>query len=140
MITVTREVAEKDIEKFATAFRLDPIKRKKLFSKNEEGNTIIDPAIELIEAGMVCVEEDGSITYSLLEPIVSDSGNVVLEKVSLKPKRIRLSEAQSLEKLDSDFDRMLKILNILSGTEMSIMKKMSMDDVNYLSSLTLVFM
>ena len=35
---------------------------------------------------MVCVEEDGSITYSLLEPIVSDSGNVVLEKVSLKPK------------------------------------------------------
>lgn len=138
MSKISKEVAVEDFERFLTAFRLDPIKRKKLNAPNEKGESIVDLPIELIQEGMVVVKDNGELEYTLLDAIKGE--NILLEKITFTPKRISVDKLKEISNIKDDIDKMATVLNFLTGVSAPIFKKISTDDMNYLSSIALVFM
>lgn len=141
MSVVSKKVAEKDFEKFLTAFRLDPIKRRKISIVNERtGKSIIAPILELIEEGMLIVKDNGDLEYPLLDKILNESGVVFLDRITFKPKRVSVDQIKEVEKIELDSEGFMKILHFLTGVEELIMGKFSNDDISYLSRVAMVFM
>ncbi|HLW10682.1 MAG TPA: hypothetical protein VKX35_09800 [Fermentimonas sp.] len=140
MSKISNDVAEKDLDKFFEVMRVDPIKKKKFFLKDDNGKVAVSGLIELLCEGMAIVNEDGEIEYPLLEPVVSDSGTPILEKVVFKPKRIKLEQFQKIQDKKDDLEQMKMILSFITGQNTSILGKISMDDWGYLSEIGLVFM
>jgi len=141
MSKISHDVAVADFEKFLTAFRLDPIKKRKISLVNPDtGLSIIDPIIELIEEGMLIVKDNGELEYILLEPLINSEKVPTHEKITFKPKRVTVEQLKAIEKIDSDTDKFGKILNILSGISELLVDKFSTDDISYCSRITTVFM
>lgn len=140
MRKVPNDVALSDFERFLSEFRVDPIKRKKMFETNEDGKSIVSGVIELIEEGMAFVDDDCHLTYTLLEPITSDSGNVLLNECVFKNTRITLEQYQKIQSEKDELAKMIKILSVITGSDGALFRKISMDDMNYLTTISLVFM
>lgn len=140
MTKITKDVAAEDFDRFLVALRIDPIKKKKLFAESEEGKNMIAAPIELIEEGMMVVLEDGSLQYKLLEPIVADSGNTIQDSLVFKPKRITIGQFEKINEIKSDIDKMKEIISHLTGVNKAFIQKLSLDDLNYITSITALFM
>ncbi|MDA3816934.1 MAG: hypothetical protein PF486_06115 [Prolixibacteraceae bacterium] len=140
MSKIANSVAEKDLEKFFDEMKVDPLKRKKLFSEGENGRLVVSGLIELLCEGMAVVNDSGEIEYKLLEPIASDSGTITLETVVFKPKRITLEKFQKIQDKKDDVEQMKMILSFITGESSSLLGKISMDDWGYLSEIGLVFL
>lgn len=140
MTKITKEVAAEDFDRFLAALRVDPIKKKKLFLEDEDGVSMTNAPLELIEEGMMIVLEDGSLEYKLLEPISADSGNVVLDSLTFKPKRITIGQFEKINEIKNDVDKMKEILSLLTGVSKGFIQKLSLDDLGYITTITSLFM
>jgi hypothetical protein len=132
MVKINHETAALDIGRFLEKFRLDPIKRVRI------ANTI-DSCIKLVEEGMLIVTEDGRLEYPLLEPIVDDAGNVKLDKLVFKNRRIRIDEIEKLN-AGKDIDKIKALLSLMCSIEPAFAGKITADDLTYVNDIASFFM
>lgn len=129
---ISKEVAVGDLERFLQAFKVDPIKRKKI------GDTLAK-CEELICNEMLMVTEDGHFEYPLIEPIVDDNQNIKLAVLKFKNRRVRVEDVEKMNS-GSDTDKMKRLISILTGVEPAFVNKFSLDDLTYLSDISLLFL
>ena len=132
MEVVPKEVAEKDIERFLTALRVDPIKRKKM----KESIAI---CVEFVMYGMLVVNDNNELEYKLLESIEDKDGEVVLSEIKFKNKRVRLD---SLEKVKNATEEsyMRELISLMTDADKLILKKTTLEDMGYLEKIGMFFL
>lgn len=135
MSVVAKEVALGDLERFMLAFRLDPIKKKRM---TEAG--IIESCLELIEEGMLVVDADNKLQYKLLEPITGSSGNVIHEDIVFNGRRIRVEDIEKVDRRANEVEQSREMISALTGVPKGIVSKFSVDDSVYLSTIARFFM
>lgn len=140
MSKIEKEFAVEEFERFATAFRLDPIKRKKLFDRTDGQPTIIDGITELIEEGMAIVDENNAIVYNLLEPTTDVKGDIHTAVCVFAPKRVSINAMQKIEEAKGDVEKMKQILSLLTGIAPAIIGKFSTADMEYVGKIATFFM
>jgi len=129
---ISKEIAIGDLERFLQAFKVDPIKRKKI-------TETLAKCEEFICNEMLIVTEDGHLQYPLIEPIIDDNGNTKVAVLTFKNRRVRVED---IEKMNSgtDTDKMKRLISILTGMEPLLVNKLSLDDLTYLSDISLLFL
>lgn len=132
MEVVPKEVAEKDIERFLTALRVDPIKRKKMKES-------IATCVEFVMYGMLVVNDNNELEYKLLESIEDKDGEVVLSEIKFKNKRVRLD---SLEKVKNATEEsyMRELISLMTDADKLILKKTTLEDMGYLEKIGMFFL
>lgn len=129
---ISKEVSNEEFERFLTTFKVDPIKRKKIADLTVK-------IVDLISEEMLIVTEDGHLNYPLIEPIIDDAGNVKVASLKFKNRRVRVEDVEKLNS-GNDTDKMKKLISTLTGIEPLFVNKLSLDDLTYLSDISLLFL
>ena len=129
---ITKEVARLDVERFLNAFKIDPIKRKKLSES-------IETLTELLMFGMAVITDDCHIKYILLEPIESTDGTVMLSELTFKNKRTRLDDLKGVQ-TGSEIDKVKALVELMTGANKAILGKITGDDFMYINEIACFFL
>jgi len=131
---VTREVAEKDINRWLDYRRI----RKKKREKNEDG---INELIELVEDGIISVDEDCNITLELQQPIKNATGSTAVQNLVFKPRLKQQEVSKHLKGAGTDVDARVSAY-IAAATEQSkgVLSKLDVSDYNIAQSIALFFL
>ena len=133
MSKIDEKTAMGDVERFMNAFKLDPIKKEAL-------SETIKTTSQLVQAGMVVISEQGKIEYTLLEPVEADDGDVVLDVLKFKNRRIRVEEIEKMSKQNfNEIAQARELVGALVGVDPQMVKKITGDDMQYLSQLAVFF-
>lgn len=130
---IDTETATKDCKRFIEALKINDIKLQKLEAEKE---TII----ELIENGYVIINEDGSVIYNLLYPIVSDSDSVEIDHLNFSIRRVRIEDIEKKLNGKNDIENGRKLIGFLTKTNSGLISKFDADDVKYLSDIAAFFL
>ncbi len=131
---VTREVAEQDVNRWLDYRRVREKKRK----DNESG---IDELIELVEEGVLSIDEDCSITFNLGQPLKNESGSIALSELVFKPRLKQHEVTAHLKGAGTDVDaRVLAYIAAATGKAKGILGKLDVSDYNIAQSIALFFL
>lgn len=123
MSKVDIEVAEQDFQVFVDALKINELKLKKLEDEK-------DSVIELIEYGYASVDEDGRITYKLVEPVTFESGNEALSELTFGLRRITVGEMEKQMVGKNDIEKTRRMFGYLTKQNSALFKKMGDDFMN----------
>lgn len=134
MSKVSKDVAIKDLDRFMESFRLDPIKKRKL-------QPFIEECIELVEEGMLVVNSDDKLEYSLLEPFTNEKGELVDNgKIVFNGKRILVKDLEENGKFITESEQMQHMVQKVTGLNKAFITKLSADDLTYITTIARFFM
>lgn len=136
MAKVAKEVAQADFERFASAIKLNQMKREKLEADESQP---IESVINLIENGYVTIGEDGLLTYLLIEKVEKD-GDIILSEVPFKPRRVRVEDIERRMTGKNDMEKTRNMLSFLTGVNAGILSKVDGDDFAHIGTISTFFL
>lgn len=136
MAKVAKEVAQADFERFASAIKLNQMKREKLEADESQP---IESVINLIENGYVTIAEDGLLTYLLIEKVEKD-GDIILSEVPFKPRRVRVEDIERRMTGKNDLEKTRNMLSFLTGVNAGILSKVDGDDFAHIGTISTFFL
>jgi len=132
---VERKFAEEQIEKWIDFKRV----KKSIRKRNEEQEKIL---IEAIEYGDLNIEDDMSLTYTLLEPVKTKEGDIMLDKLTFMP-RIRKEQLNrkysGIKTTDAD-GRLLATIAALTEKNTGLIGKLYTEDISVCESIAVYFL
>lgn len=123
MSKVDIEVAEHDFQRFVEALKINELKLKKLEEEK-------DAVIELIEYGYISVDEEGKITYKLIEPVEYESGKEALSSLTFGLRRVTVGEMEKQMVGKNDIEKTRRMFGYLTKQNSALFKKMGDDFMN----------
>jgi hypothetical protein len=133
MKKVDRETAEKDLNVFIEALRVNANKLSKLEDEKES-------VLQLIESGNITISESGEITYELIDPIKSESNETILSKLIFKPRRVRVDDIEKRMIGKNDIEKTRNMFAFLTAENSGYFSKMDSDDFINISSIAAFFL
>jgi hypothetical protein len=129
MSKVSREVAEKDVERWLDFKRVKGLKRE----KNKEA---IESMIECVMDGTLVVDEECVITHNLLFPLGNDES---IRELKYAPRLTvgRISEYTKNSKTNDE--RVCGYISALSGQANGIISKMETEDYSVVGNVVIFF-
>ena len=117
------EVAEQDFQRFVKALKVNELKLKKLEEEKEA-------VIELIEYGYAYVDEEGKITYKLIEPVTFESGKEAISELKFDLRRITVGEMEKNMTGKNDIEKTRRMFGFLTKTNSGLFKGLKDDFMN----------
>jgi hypothetical protein len=133
MKKVDIDTAKDDFDRFILALGIKP---KKLDKLEEEADEIIKG----IEYGNVIIDDNGTISYILDDPIKFDDNSNALDKVTFAKRRITLGEMEKKMIGKTDLEKTRRMFAYLTSTNSGFLLKMSGDDFFAISQIAAFFL
>lgn len=133
---VTREIAEEDVNRW-----LDY--RKTRQSYREKNKDQIEQLIELVEDGLLSIDDECNMTLQLIEPLKDkETGASVKNELTFKPRITQLEVTKHLKGTSAqDIDgRVLAYIAAATGTPKGYLNKLDVSDYNTAQSIVMFFL
>ena len=132
---INTETAQSELNKWLD---FKNVKEKKRIEYATFGENII----EAIESGNIVLNEKSEIEYTLNSPILAESGTVILDKLTFKP-RLRVAELNAKLKgvVATDADaRVMAYIAAATEQNTGLLSKMYTDDYSVCQSIIMYFL
>lgn len=136
-ITISREVAEKEVESW-----LDRMSFRKSKREKKEFKESVENLVDSMMDGLLSICEDGSLKYKLQYPVKDDEGNPVLSELTFGKritienfaKQIKISKAETSE------EKSVVLISTLTGEPQGLITKTKMGDFTELGGMAAFFL
>lgn len=121
--TIDRQTAEKEVTEWLDA-------RKVGKSKREKQSDVIESMIEAMEEGRLVIEENRSITYTLIEPIKGDKDITELNfkfRITTEDIQIQMTGVNTKDVISV----VLAYFSALTGVPKSVLRKLDSSDYSF---------
>ena len=130
---IDKETAVNDFDRFIEKLK---IKARKLTKLEEEKELLI----LLIQEGNVEVDNEGMLKYKLDFPILNDKGETFLSELNFRARGLTADEVnKSLGGKNSDMDKTINTLSVLTKQNSAIIKKINSDEFSDISNSIMAF-
>ena len=137
MKKVDEQTAELDYDKFVKALKIRPKNLEKFAKVDEETDTSPKQSfIDLIMEGALVVNEDGTATYTLFNPI---GDNDEIKEFSFMTRKLTLNEVERVTG-KTDIESAKNLLKTLTGANIGIIGNLDSDDFTEMSNVAAFFL
>lgn len=117
------KTAEIDMKRFFNSLNLSELKLSRLEDETES-------LLELIQLGLVEIDEDGKLTYNLQYPFKNEAGEITLSKLVFVNRRITVGEMEKKLQGKNDVEKSRNMLAYLTTQNSAFFAKMDDDFVS----------
>ena len=140
MNKVDIETAKQDFDRFVAALNINERKLNALRQDAASGKNPVDELIELIQDGLVIIEDDGRLVYKLQYPIKAvGTDTVVLSECKCVNRRITVGEMEKHMVGKNDIEKSRKIIAYMCSINSALISQME-DDFVVLSVISAFFL